>query len=344
MSSTRSSTTKGLRRGRARAALLALCLLFGAPGAWAACTRAPGVAERIVNMDMGNVLISPGTPVGGLIASRQFPFQANGPAENIVSCSGGGTVNGVMLQGAPDPNYPDVYSTAVSGVGIRLSRKISSTETVYYPHTVRTDITQAFHFGVGTQFQVELIKTAPITGNGPLAHGIYTRYYGDDGPAYSVLTTQLLGTGTTIITPSCTVDAGSRNIPVRFGKVPLTSFSARGSPAANYDQNFNITLNCGAGANMRNTVYLRMDATQDPSNQPGVLQITQGGTNVASGVGIQILDNNAAAPVTFGDDALVGQSKDGAYVLPYTARYFQTGSRVTTGRADGTATFTLNYK
>lgn len=343
MSSTRSSTTKGLRRGRARAALLALCLLFGAPGAWAACTRLPGITDRNIDMDMGNVLISPTIPLGGLIASQLFSIPTKGSAEITTRCdTNGGTVNGTMEQGTPDPNFPNVYSTNVPGVGIRLSRKISSTQTVYYPHTLRFSSAYQFYFEVGTQFQVELIKTARITGNGPLAGGIYTRYYGDDG--LSVLTTRLLGFGTTIITPSCIVDAGSRNIPVRFGKVPLTSFSARGSPAANYDQNFNITLNCGAGANMRNTVYLRMDATKDPSNEPGVLQITQGGTNVANGVGIQILDNNAATPVTFGDDALVGQSKDGAYVLPYTARYFQTGSQVTPGRADGTATFTLNYK
>jgi len=332
---------KGLWRGRVHPALLALFLLCGASGAWAECTLNPGVTERFVNMDMGNVLIPP-LPVGGLIASRQFPFQANGSAEPIVTCSEtGGTVHGVMLQGAPDANFPNVYSTAVPGVGIRLSRKISSTQTVYYPHTVQFTGAASAYFEAGTQFMVELIKTAPVTGNGPLAQGTYTRYFGDDGK--STLTTQLLGIGTTIITPSCTVDAGSRNIPVQFGKVPLNSFGGRGSPAANYDHNFNITLNCSAGANMRNTVYLRMDATQDPSNQPGVLQITQGGTNVASGVGIQILDNNAA-PVTFGDDALVGQSKDGSYVLPYTARYFQTGNQVTPGRADGTATFTLDYK
>jgi type 1 fimbria pilin len=86
-----------------------------------------------------------------------------------------------------------------------------------------------------------------------------------------------------------------------------------------------------------------MDATQDPSNEQGVLKITQGGTSTATGVGIQVIDNQSV-PVKFGDDALVGTSKDGDYVLPYTARYFQTGDKVTPGRADGTATFTLDYK
>ena len=40
----------------------------------------------------------------------------------------------------------------------------------------------------------------------------------------------------------------------------------------------------------------------------------------------------------------VGPSKDGSYVLPYTARYYQTGNTVTPGQANGTATFTLDYR
>jgi type 1 fimbria pilin len=343
MNSRRTPTMKAPRRGRARPALLALCLLAGAPGTWAACTRAPGVTERIVNMDMGNVLIAPGTPVGGVIASKQFPIQANGPTEILVRCSGvGGRVNGVILQGTPVPSLPNVYSTNVPGVGIRLSRTISAGQTVYYPHTVPVDLGDAY-FEVGTQFKVELIKTAPVTGNGPIAQGVYTRYHGDDGPAYSILTSILSGNGISIVSPSCTVDAGSRNIAVQLGKVPLNSFRGMASPALGYEKNFDITLNCSAGVPLQNNIYLRMDALRDPSNLPGVLQITQGGKDSAGGVGIQILDQQGV-PVQFGDDGLVGRSKDGAYVLPYTARYYQTGNQVTPGRADGTATFTLDYK
>ena len=61
------------------------------------------------------------------------------------------------------------------------------------------------------------------------------------------------------------------------------------------------------------------EAQQDPAiAAPGVLKIT-GGPDIAGGVGIQVLDKNAA-PVPFGDEVLVGPSKDRAYLLPYTAR------------------------
>jgi type 1 fimbria pilin len=91
-------------------------------------------------------------------------------------------------------------------------------------------------------------------------------------------------------------------------------------------------------------VLLRMDAVQDPSNEPGVLRITPSGTVLtAEGVGIQIVDDKQM-PVKFGDDAEVGPSKDGSYIVPFTARYYQTGDKIGAGRADGTATFTIMYR
>ncbi|MNT29078.1 Type-1 fimbrial protein, A chain precursor [compost metagenome] len=86
-----------------------------------------------------------------------------------------------------------------------------------------------------------------------------------------------------------------------------------------------------------------MDAPQDPSNEPGVLRPTRGTPNLATGVGIQVIDAKNV-PVKFGEEALVGTSMNGDYVLNYTARYFQTGNQVTPGRADGTATFSIEYK
>ena len=342
MSNHRFATVKNLSRGPARVALLILCLLGGAQCAWAACKRAPGFTERVINMDMGTVLIRPNTAVGAGLAAKTFPIPSVGVQELMFNCSNNrGTAIGVMLQGAPVPGGdPHIYSTAVTGVGIRLSRVISSTNTVYYPHDLPIFTSTGVLLDI-SQFQVELIKTGPVTGNGPLAAGTYTRYYGDGDPSKSAITTFLNGNGITIITPSCTVDTGSRNISVPLGKVARNRFEGVGTTAG--DKPFKIQLNCQPGQNAQNFIYLRMDAQQDPATiAPGVLKIT-GGTGIAAGVGIQVLDAKAA-PVTFGGDVLVGPSKDGAYVLPYTARYYQTGGTVTVGRADGTATFTLSYK
>ena len=332
-------TLRTRRLMRCAALAMLLCVL-GSQGASAACKRYPGTAEKFITMDMGNVIIANELPVGAVIASRAFPIPTRGPSEYVFDCTPtGGTIIGVMLQGAPLPGDSTIYSTAVAGVGIRLSRVIDTGLTVTYPHQLTRNNVFGY-FALETQFKVELIKTAVVTGNGPLAGGTYTRYYGD-GDGVSMLTTVLSGNGTTIVTPSCAVDLGSRNISVQFGKLPQSSFVGKGSTTG--DRAFNIRLNCNAGLNAQNTIYLRMDGTLDIAGAPGVLQITQAGTSAATGVGIQVLDGQSA-PVRFGEDALVGPSKDGSYALPYTARYFQTSDKVTPGRADGIATFTLVYK
>ncbi|MGF6350730.1 fimbrial protein [Variovorax sp. W2I14] len=321
-----------------RFAMPALALLLGAQGAWAACTVTPGYIEKTVNMAMGRVVIPNDAAVGTMFKSQLFPLPSSA-INKPWTCVGGGSVKGVMLQGIAVPGLDHVFTTAVSGVGIRLSRYFSATEVSYYPHD-RTTTSDFGNFDAASRFQVELFKIATVTGNGPLAQGTYTQYY-SVADNKSVLTTNLLGEGITIITPSCSVDLGSRNILVEFGKVPLSSFKGRGTTAG--ERKFNIKLNCKAGQNAQNTVYLRMDATPDASNEQGVLKITQAGSTIATGVGIQVV-NDKSVPVKFGEEALVGPSMDGSYVLPYTARYFQTGDKVTPGRADGTATFTLDYK
>lgn len=325
----------------ARFALMALGLLLsGGQAAWGACVMTQNYVEKSINMQMGNVIIPNGTAVGSLIKEATFPVPLTGN-DKPWTCTGGGTVIGEVLQGTLVAGSDHIYTTSVTGVGIRLSRYFDATAETYYPHVLGTP-GDFGNFASGAKFKVELFKVATVTGNGPLSQGTYTRYY---SPAdnKSVLTSILSGVGITIITPSCSVDVGSRNIAVDFGKVALNSFKGIGTTAG--DRNFNIKLNCQAGQNAQNTIYLRMDAQRDPStSQPGVLWITQGGTGiVAGGVGIQVLDKNANA-VTFGTDALVGPSMDGSYVLPYTARYYQTENTVSAGRADGTATFTLGYK
>ncbi|MEO6934931.1 MAG: fimbrial protein [Collimonas sp.] len=323
--------------------LLALLSLFFVSDAKAACVRPAGATEKIIQMDMGTVIIPNGAPISLVtpFASKRFPIPINGASEPAWTCNGGGTATGSMLQGNLVAGTTNVYTTQVPGVGIRLSREITGIvpPQTYYPHVLSWSSTTNVVFQNPSYFTVELLKIADKTGNGPLAAGTYTTYIGN-GDGKSAITSILSGNGITIITPSCTVDAGSKNVVVNFGSVSIGSFKGIDTTAGN--QPFNIKLNCQSGENAQNTILLSLSATQDPSNKAGVLQLTQG-TGVATGVGIQILDKNSK-PVQFGTAATVGPSANIQYVVPLTARYYQTTGAITTGQANGAATFTVSYQ
>ncbi|WP_257624544.1 fimbrial protein [Variovorax boronicumulans] len=301
---------------------------LGSPGAWAACVKDISAIPQTIDIGMGNVIIRDDVPLNGVIATRRFTVQP------ILGwfCRTAGTLNAVVLQGTPLPSDSTIYATAVPGVGIRVSEVQGS-----YPFQVAT--TGPRFYVVSDRITVALIKTAAVTGTGSLTAGIYTQMSGD-GDNVSLLTTTLSAKGTTLVAESCAVDLGSRNIPVQFGKVSQTEFRGLGTSAA--ERSFNIQLNCRIRPGGLNTVMLRMDAQTDTPATPGVLSLTAG-TGTARGVGIQILDGSKV-PVKFGETADVGPAKNGSYVLPYTARYYQTATTVTAGQANGTATFTLDYR
>ncbi|KVO39537.1 fimbrial protein [Burkholderia ubonensis] len=138
---------------------------------------------------------------------------------------------------------------------------------------------------------------------------------------------------------TCTVDAQSSRIQAPLGTVRVQDFTGRHSYTT--EKSFQpIRLNCGADLAGAYNVSLTFNATPDPGNAPGVLALTPD-AGVATGVGIQLLMNGA--PVAWGKSVKIGATPDPTLSVPLTARYYQTGDRITAGVANGTATFVVNY-
>lgn len=142
----------------------------------------------------------------------------------------------------------------------------------------------------------------------------------------------------TITDQTCTVDSGSQNLNVPLGNVAQAALNgAAGMKAA--PTRFTLALtNCPGtvtGANVK------FDGISDSVNQN--LLALDTGTGVASGVGIEIADKSGTAiplHTASPDYALAA----GNNALSFVARYVSTGSAVTTGKANGTSQFTINYK
>lgn len=314
-----------------------LSILIVGQLAQAACVRtAPPI---VASIDMGQIPVDANLAVGGTIGSRTYTVPS-ATTQPFLTCTAGGSYSFTIDQGAAVAGLDHVYSTNIPGVGIRLGLyQVGSTTPVY-----ATTIFNFFPllplltiiYGPGSYYKVELIKTAVTIGGGDLTSGVYAHMGGDVGG--SVFTLSLSAKGTTIVAPSCVPDSSNLNVPLE--PVAVSAFKGSGSTAGG--KNFSVPLTCQAGVNVPQSVYLTLDALPDASNQPGVLKLTQG-SGAAGGVGIQLLDKSGV-PVLFQNPALVGPSINGKYSVPYTARYYQTGTKVTPGVANGTATFTVSYK
>lgn len=341
---------------RGSKALAGLALLGGgllAQQASASCRiQIDGFVAQDVAMDMGNVIILPSVPVGGVIRDRGGEITvAIDQKDNVAKCDGsGGRSIGVFSNAAqrPVPGFPDVYETNVPGVGIKVFRDSGAIQS-YYPHSINFAANRTISL-IGGQFRVQLIKTAAQTGSGVIAPlGRFTTYYFDgDGSGRPLLTSTFKGTGTTVVSPTCEVQAGSRNIAVDFGSVPNTSFTGVGSRAVNRD--FDIRLNCQGSnvAGFQAKIGIRLDADQDSSNMPGVTRL-EVAANSANRIGIELVQREGTSErqIQFGSAIKIGTTAPGTntMVLPLRARYVQTESgSVGPGVARGSATFTLMYE
>lgn len=333
----------GLRQ-RSKRAMLFLLLMSAGQMAYAQCRVTTNNPQDII-MNVGRVLITPSSKVGDILATGKFDIRR----DNSISCSGNSTLFGRILQGGPSSVSDKIWTTNVPGVGIRLYRQIGNQEGAYYPHEIYRN--GGVYLAEG-YFVVEVIKIAQNTGTGSLVPGQYSSYYADGtGPSKPILISHVQANSITIVTSSCSVDAGSKNKVINLSTVATAAFKGVGSTAA--EQDFSININCvgGTGTELlpggsgEGIVNVRFDYTPDPSNAPGVLKSLQD-TNTASGVSVQLLNGKDSTPIRNGAAIYAGHTianQTNTITLPLKARYYQTASRMKGGTLKSIATFTLEY-
>ncbi|TKU37304.1 type 1 fimbrial protein [Citrobacter sp. wls716] len=137
---------------------------------------------------------------------------------------------------------------------------------------------------------------------------------------------------------TCTVDSGSQNLNVDLGTVAKAALDGASGMKASPTR---FTLNLSDCPDTVNGANVKFDGTSDGLNQN--LLALDSGTGIATGVGIEIADKNGTAiPLhTASTDYLL---VEGNNTLDFVARYVSTGTAVTTGTANGTSQFTINYK
>lgn len=315
--------------------------------AYALCFWTPDMNRGAYTINAPAPIVVPqNAAIGTVLATlTQTVSPTSGP---IMRCdlAGGSLTQTFSLVNGTQVSMPTtgvaVYSTNIDGIGYRINVQgvgFLPRTTITNSTVVNGAVTDTYSIGMPS-IQLSLVKTAPVTGNGLLSPGLYAIGYAGGNTAQQYL--QVLVGNVRVISPTCNIAPQSSNLVVDMDEVRRSWFTGVGNTQGG--KAFDITVNCRVSANNQfNTVSLTMDATADPSNAPGVLKLAASGSTDATGIGIQVL-NGAGQPVQFGQPMDLGPTKNGDYIVPFTARYYQTQPTVTTGQANGMATLTLNYK
>lgn len=138
---------------------------------------------------------------------------------------------------------------------------------------------------------------------------------------------------------ACTMDIGAGNkITVDLGEVAKSSFSGVGSTSTSTAFDIKVK-SCPSAVTAATVKFDGIDYSGD--NTALALDTPETGT-AATGVGVQLMDSaNKVVPLQTASSSYT--LKEGDNTLPFTASYIQKAATVTSGTANATAQFTLNY-
>ncbi len=142
----------------------------------------------------------------------------------------------------------------------------------------------------------------------------------------------------TIIPQGCEVTADTINQTVDLGKVAVSAFPGTGATAGAKQFSLKLT-NCPTTVT---AATVRFDGTQVPGDN-SILALTNE-PNVATGVGIQIADNQNKVINLHQDSSAYALSSTQENVLNFVARYVSTAASVTAGPANAVSNFTIVYQ
>ncbi|WP_330985939.1 MULTISPECIES: fimbrial protein [Enterobacterales] len=308
--------------------LLILCLLPVSFFSKASCDKTPGAGStHWDNINLGSITVQRDVPVGTMIYSQRLNSTQEGAA--IITCTSPSYTLTASLLRDPSGVLEHVYQTGIPGVGIKVYLTADpSTPFENPPYTDTISVSGSSVNIAGSGAMVELYKTGPITSGtvttGKLFSRTYSGYEGFFGTLVGGQVQQL----------ACTLNQTSVNI--NLGDWMTTDFTAPGSSTVS--KPVSIGLNCDSGT--RVNVNIQGDAD---TAQPGTLKLTPE-ENAATGVGVQMLDQNGA-PVTLNSKYLLATtSTTGTYTINWQAHYIQTGSTVNSGPANANATVSISYE
>ncbi|KMJ43327.1 hypothetical protein AB204_20315 [Xenorhabdus khoisanae] len=305
------------------------------------CQYSAGFVPRTTQVSFGTMITVPRShPIGTTI--KEIRLDQVDEKGNIALCNPHTPTTWEEPDLAPaNYNHDAIYESGVQGVGIRINTWAPDYGIGWLPRTATYPATcpPPWQFQGKNQYcgkswgyiTVQLIKIAPTTGSGAVKSVKLTRAK----LGHNILVHTFNLSNTYIMTKGCSLS--QKIISVNMGDIKKSDF--RGINSTVGMRGFDITIDCDADVN----VTLTLDGTSASWNNRNIWALDHGDNVTAKGVGLQILYQNHL--VSMRNPVVSGSSQSGGKItIPLHARYIQTESAITPGKADATATITLTYQ
>ena len=285
-------------------------------------------AIRSFNASLGTVYVQRDAPIGSIIATTSVAVLPEG----AYTCDQPWTLSYTLGLYKQESSFGDkIYNTDVPGVGIRIR-----TPSFVVPDSVNMAANVAVQPVI---FIIELIKTETTVVQGSSAGGTIAFQWGTSSSGITPLTVITLTPSISIIPLACSINTPSLTFPI--GNIPANIFgNGPGSTASGASNTQNLILNCDPQTNV--TVMLEGGQNPDTTDNTVLALTGQGGSDVATGIGVQLIYNNS--PMELNQRIVLKQSAGGQEIFPITARYVTTTTQVTAGKANASATLDLTYQ
>lgn len=296
--------------------------------AYSVCnTNIGGASPQQMTVSQPVIVVQRDVAIGSTIETINLP---DGPVYESCSAGDGHIYYEMKMFTTPATTGPHIYNTNLPGVGILFNH--GTTRFYDSPAFDRLIVGPgAYNFA---NRQISFIKTGAIT-SGVVSSGLLGVNYGDD----NITAFSINFTGNSITQLSCSITTPVLTFPI--GDVLASKFGTSvGTIPSGAENTQNLGLDCDADAN----INVSLSGTQNPDvTTDSVLALTgQGNSDVAKGVGVQLLYNNT--PLKLNNNIVLKKSTGGQETFPIVARYYQTKTSVTTGKANASATLNLTYQ
>lgn len=320
-----------------------------------------------MSLDAGSIIVQRDTPIGSAISNDIYgtnsrTFTCNTGTDGIGTRS---IIKGDILSTSQTNSAGQlIFQTNIPGIGITIGTRTTVSEDatawsntqegfIGDPNPSSTWTLPPLSWGSGTSTSntnsVQWFNATPkiklwVIGkpSSGVLNGAFANYYANNKGTWSGTTTGPIPvsfSGGQITVVACSITTPTLNFPI--GNVLAEKFGTSiGTIPANAQNTQDLGLNCDVGAN----INVRLQGAQNADvSTTSVLALTgQGDANVAKGVGVQLLYNGV--PLELNNRIALKQSSGGQETFPITARYYQTKTSVSTGKANASATLDLTYQ